>query len=55
MLVLWCLVSLVRNRVVLAVDLLFSVVCFFTVREHYLWDYNKYCVLNRRGVMSTVI
>ena len=33
MLVLW---SLVRNNVVLAVYLLFSVACFFTVHEHYL-------------------
>ncbi|RHS57489.1 hypothetical protein DW958_21715 [Ruminococcus sp. AM46-18] len=28
--------SLVRNSVVLAVYLLFSVVCFFTVHEHYV-------------------
>ena len=28
--------SLVRNSVVLAVYLLFSVVCFFTVHEHYI-------------------
>ena len=32
MLVFW---SLVRNSVVLAVYLLFSVACFFTVHEHY--------------------
>ncbi|NBI85742.1 hypothetical protein D3Z47_05760 [Lachnospiraceae bacterium] len=36
MLVFWSLVSLVRNSVVLAVYLLFSVVCFFTVHEHRL-------------------
>jgi hypothetical protein len=34
MLVFCSLVSLVRNRVVLAVYLLFSVACFFTVHEH---------------------
>ncbi len=34
MLVFWSLVSLVRNSVVLAVYLLFSVACFFTVHEH---------------------
>ena len=33
-LVFWSLVSLVRNSVVLAVYLLFSVACFFTVHEH---------------------
>ena len=33
MLVFWSLVSLVRNSVVLAVYLLFSVACFFTVHE----------------------
>ena len=38
MLVFWSLVSLVRNSVVLAVYLLFSVACFFTVHEHYAWD-----------------
>ncbi|MBP3320399.1 MAG: hypothetical protein J6K87_01985, partial [Clostridia bacterium] len=32
MLIFW---SLVRNSVVLAVYLLFSVACFFTVHEHY--------------------
>ena len=36
MLVFWSLFSLVRNSVVLAVYLLFSVACFFTVHEHYL-------------------
>ncbi len=35
MLVFCSLVSLVRNSVVLAVYLLFSVTCFFTVHEHY--------------------
>jgi hypothetical protein len=30
----WSLISLVRNSVVLAVYLLFSVACFFTVHEH---------------------
>ena len=35
MLVFWSLVSLVRNSVVLAVYLLFSVACFFTVYEHW--------------------
>ena len=34
MLVFWSLVALVRNSVVLAVYLLFSVACFFTVHEH---------------------
>ena len=34
MLVFWSLASLIRNSVVLAVYLLFSVVCFFTVHEH---------------------
>ena len=34
MLVFCSLVSLVRNSVVLAVYLLFSVACFFTVHEH---------------------
>ena len=36
MLVFWSLVALVRNSVVLAVYLLFSVACFFTVLEHYI-------------------
>ena len=35
MLVCYSLGSLVRNSVVLAVYLLFSVACFFTVHEHY--------------------
>ncbi len=35
MLVFWSLLSLVRNSVVLAVYLLFSVACFFTVHEHF--------------------
>ena len=34
MLVFWSLASLVRNSVVLAAYLLFSVACFFTVHEH---------------------
>ncbi|RKI87383.1 hypothetical protein D7V94_21025 [Parablautia intestinalis] len=33
-LVFWSLISLVRNNVALAVYLLFSVACFFTVHEH---------------------
>jgi hypothetical protein len=37
MLVFW---SLVRNSVVLAVYLLFSVACFFTVHEHLRPDYH---------------
>ena len=37
MLIFW---SLVRNSVVLAVYLLFSVACFFTVHEHYFKDKN---------------
>ena len=37
MLVFWSLASLVRNSVVLAVYLLFSVACFFTVHEHSDW------------------
>ena len=40
MLVFWSLVSLVRNSVVLAVYLLFSVACFFTVHEHLHKVYN---------------
>ncbi|RKI82661.1 N-acetylmuramoyl-L-alanine amidase [bacterium 0.1xD8-71] len=39
MLVFWSLISLVRNSVVLAVYLLFSVACFFTVHEHYIRDH----------------
>ena len=38
MLIFW---SLVRNSVVLAVYLLFSVACFFTVHEHYFRDYKN--------------
>ena len=38
MLVFWSLVSLLRNSVVLAVYLLFSVACFFTVHEHLLGE-----------------
>ena len=41
MLVFWSLFSLVRNSVVLAVYLLFSVACFFTVHEHYCKAYKK--------------
>ena len=37
MLIFW---SLVRNSVVLAVYLLFSVACFLTVHEHLLWAVN---------------
>ncbi len=37
MLIFW---SLVRNSVVLAVYLLFSVACFLTVHEHCFKDYN---------------
>ncbi|MBR2553390.1 MAG: hypothetical protein IKE94_00900, partial [Aeriscardovia sp.] len=36
MLIFW---SLVRNSVVLAVYLLFSVACFLTVHEHHLFSY----------------
>ena len=39
MLVFWSLASLVRNSVVLAVYLLFSLACFFTVHEHYIRDH----------------
>ncbi len=39
MLVFWSLASLIRNSVVLAVYLLFSVACFFTVHEHLLMAY----------------
>nr|MCR4669845.1 hypothetical protein [Saccharofermentans sp.] len=38
MLIFW---SLVRNSVVLAVYLLFSVACFLTVHEHYFRDYKN--------------
>ena len=41
MLVFWSLVSLVRNSVVLAVYLLFSVACFFTVHEHFARNYSN--------------
>ncbi len=34
-LIFWSLFSFVRNSVVLAVYLLFSVACFFTLHEHY--------------------
>jgi len=37
MLIFW---SLVRNSVVLAVYLLFSVACFLTVHEHFERDYS---------------
>ena len=40
MLVCYSLGSLVRNSVVLAVYLLFSVACFFTVHEHLHPDYH---------------
>ena len=40
MLVFWSLVSLIRNSVVLAVYLLFSVACFFTIHEHLRPDYH---------------
>ena len=39
MLIFW---SLVRNSVVLAVYLLFSVACFFTVHEHWCRNYHLY-------------
>ena len=39
MLIFW---YLVRNSVVLAVYLLFSVACFFTVHEHYTMEYLHY-------------
>ena len=41
MLVFWSLFSLVRNSVVLAVYLLFSVACFFTVHEHWRRGYRN--------------
>ncbi len=37
MLIFWSFVTLVRNSVMLAVYLLFSVACFFTVHEHSDW------------------
>src|SRR5699024_5322540 len=40
MLIFW---SLVRNSVVLAVYLLFSVACFFTVHEHFVLVYFPFC------------
>jgi hypothetical protein len=40
MLVFWSFVSFVRNSVVLADYLLFSVACFFTVHEHLRPDYH---------------
>ena len=40
MLVFWSLFSLVRNSVVLAVYLLFSVTCFFTIHEHWHMERN---------------
>ena len=42
MLVFWSLFSLVRNSVVLAVYLLFSVACFFTVHEHSVEDISSF-------------
>ncbi|MDY5044733.1 MAG: hypothetical protein SPF10_02595, partial [Phascolarctobacterium sp.] len=39
MLIFW---SLVRNSVVLAVYLLFSVACFLTVHEHYIIAYFQF-------------
>ncbi|MBR3674257.1 MAG: hypothetical protein IKN65_08330, partial [Clostridia bacterium] len=39
MLIFW---SLVRNSVVLAVYLLFSVACFLTVHEHYRKEYANF-------------
>ena len=52
MLVFWSLVSLVRNSVVLAVYLLFSVTCFFTIYEHSRPD----CVTEvRRGNTVLVV
>jgi len=50
MLVFWFLVSLVRNSVVLAVYLLFSVACFFTVHEHY----GKNCCETKKPPPGTV-
>ena len=48
MLIFW---SLVRNSVVLAVYLLFSVACFLTVHEHYLQAGEPHCHLkNDKGI-----
>lgn len=44
MLIFW---SLVRNSVVLAVYLLFSVACFFTVHEH--WSKGGICIFSLAG------
>ena len=41
--------SFVRNSVVLAVYLLFSVACFFTVHEHYIQEY-----LEEKGMQDVV-
>ncbi|OUQ15714.1 hypothetical protein B5E77_04950 [Lachnoclostridium sp. An131] len=43
--------SFVRNSVVLAVYLLFSISCFFTVHEHWCWAQNSRKPLNR-GFMT---
>ena len=50
MLIFW---SLVRNSVVLAVYLLFSVACFLTVHEHYLNDYNYLGRLRTEKIIPT--
>jgi len=54
-LVFWSLVSLVRNSVVLAVYLLFSVACFFTVHEHYFKGRNILKVHPPPGVSNSLI
>lgn len=45
MLVFWFLASLIRNSVLLAFYLLFSVTCFFTVHEHLFKEENSYSVI----------
>lgn len=53
MLIFW---SLVRNSVVLAVYLLFSVACFLTVHEHYFRDYkNEEFSLDRLDRQAEII
>ncbi len=54
MLVFWSLVSLIRNSVVLAVYLLFSVACFFTVHEHMSRDFRRIKAAKCRRIYSTV-
>ncbi|RGK94859.1 hypothetical protein DW767_06345 [Blautia obeum] len=47
--------SLVRNSVVLAVYLLFSVVCFFTVHEHYVKRLSRHILAPQVLRYSTVL